>query len=104
MGEHRDAFGNAPAGLGREQCEAETLGHIQRYFLTAEVQGNTGERDCQRERQLSALKRCTPRDNESATRLKVNSTELRWKNEWMNEFHTLKLNWAKFSRSPILAV
>lgn len=45
VGEHRDAFGNAPAGLGREQCEAETLGHFQRYFLTAEVQGNTGERE-----------------------------------------------------------
>lgn len=34
MGEHRDTFGNAPAGLGREQCETETLGHFQRSFLT----------------------------------------------------------------------
>ena len=32
VGEHRDAFGNAPAGLGREQCERETVGHFQRSF------------------------------------------------------------------------
>lgn len=37
VGEHRDAFGNPPEGLGREreQCETKgTRGHFQRSFLT----------------------------------------------------------------------
>lgn len=51
MGEHRDAFGNAPAGLWREQCETKTLGHFQRSFLTLlRSRGNTVERDRERER------------------------------------------------------
>lgn len=54
MGEHRDAFGNPPEGLGREQCETKTLGHFQRSFLTLlrsrEIQ--RGERDCQPKRRI----------------------------------------------------
>lgn len=34
VGEHRDALGNTPVGLGRKQCELQTLGHFQRSFLT----------------------------------------------------------------------
>lgn len=37
VGEHRDALGNAPEGLRREQCETETVGHFQRSFLFKEI-------------------------------------------------------------------
>lgn len=72
VGEHRDTFGNAPAGLGKEQCETETVGHFQKVFFdTAEVREIFGT-----VRVLRCLNKCTYSDKGNATRLKVNSSEL----------------------------
>ena len=46
VGEHRDTFGNAPAGLRREQCETETVGHFQKkvFFRHCWCPGNIQDR------------------------------------------------------------
>lgn len=106
VGEHRDAFGDAPAGLRREQCEADTLGHFKKVFFdTAEVLGNTEEsQTVWAEDSCHSLNKCIPSDNEHATSLKLNSTELMWNQETIPPPHTLKMNGAKFKSTPILAL
>lgn len=72
MGEHGDAFGNPPEGLGREreQCETKgTRGHFQRSFLTL-LRSREIQTERQREpKRQTFLKGAPLADNEKATRL-----------------------------------
>ena len=100
MGEHRDALGDTPAGLGKKykvRQRGQDIFFKGSFSDIAKVQGREKRRfqcrGCELEDGSRCLSNCI--SSEHVARNKLNSSELRGRNEWNRLHNNLYVTWTK---------